>query len=315
MFYTPVEIPDYPFRLTYRDASLWTGSCFTENIGSMLYALRFHCEINPFGPLYNPVSILSGLEMLLNREHIAPDTLFESNELWLSFMFHSLIADTDREQAARKMNDAIDRGASTLHRADALFGTFGTAYTFVLKSTGKTVSNCHKLPSSMFEHKLLSSDAIVKAYSAFVAKLLNLKPALRIVFSVSPIRHTGNGAHANQISKATLLLAVDELLRRFPESCFYFPAYEIVMDELRDYRFYAQDLRHLSDTAVEHIRQKFTAALIDAKEYGLMKEIEHLNRAREHRPLHSNTKTYINFVKTLAAKEADLQAKNPHLRW
>jgi hypothetical protein len=314
-YYTPVTIPAYPFKITYSDTSVWIGSCFTSNIGEAMKLLRFHCEVNPFGAMYNPASILASLQMLLAKSQLSSGDLFEANELWSSFCFHSSFSDTDRSKALEKMNKQLSTASGKLYNSKYLFITFGTAYAFRLKASGAIVGNCHKLSPEKFVHECLSVDEIVKQYVDFVDNIAGILPEIKIVFSVSPVRHLKDGAHNNQISKSVLILAVDKLTNLFPSRCFYFPAFEIVLDELRDYRFYAADMCHLSETATDYIRQAFIDAMIGEQDKIIIKEIEKLNLARAHRPLNPNTNMYGKFVENTNMKETELKKLYPNLNW
>jgi hypothetical protein len=313
--FTPVKVPDYHFKITYRDTSVWIGSCFTSNIGEAMKSLNFHCEVNPFGALYNPASILLGLKMLLGKKQLSSRDLFKFNELWSSFLFHSSFSDIDRSKALEKMNKQLSLASNRLYSAKYLFITFGTAYVFRSKTSGEIVGNCHKLPSTDFTQECLPIDEIVKQYVDFVNSITEILPDLKIVFSISPVRHLKNGAHDNQISKSVLILAVDRLTNIFPDSCFYFPAFEIVMDELRDYRFYGNDLCHLSETAIDYVRKAFIDSMIDEQDKAIIKEIEKLNLARSHRPFHTDTNSYRKFIENTDKKEAELKKQYPYLDW
>ncbi|MDR3245375.1 MAG: GSCFA domain-containing protein [Prevotellaceae bacterium] len=313
--FTPTEIPVFPFEITYRDTSVWIGSCFTSNIGEAMKSLKFHCETNPFGALYNPLSILSALKMLLGKKLLSAGDLFEHNELWSSFCFHSSFSDIDRTKALEKMNRQLSVASTGLYNTKYLFITFGTAYVFRLKTSGGIVGNCHKLPSSNFEHECLAIEDIVEQYSDFVNDISKSLSGLKIVFSVSPVRHLNNGAHSNQISKSILLLAIDKLTNLFPDKCFYFPAYEIVLDELRDYRFYEKDMCHLSEIAIDYIKQVFINSLIADNDRKIIKEVEKLNLARNHRPFNTETSSYKKFVENTDQKETELKKQYPYLAW
>jgi hypothetical protein len=313
--FTPVTIPEYPFRITYRDVSVWIGSCFTSNIGEAMKQLKFRCEVNPFGALYNPASILMSLKILLAKILLSPDDLFEFNELWSSFCFHSSFSDIDKSKALEKMNKQLVVASDVLYKSKYLFITFGTAYVFRLKTSGEIVGNCHKLPSENFVQECLSTDEIVQQYIDFVNDVSKILPEIKIIFSISPVRHLKDGAHNNQISKSILILSVDRLTNLFPNRCFYFPAFEIVMDELRDYRFYATDLCHLSETAINYIRKTFIDTMFDEQDKIRMNEIEKLNLARTHRPLNPDTNMYKTFVENTNIKETELKKLYPYLDW
>jgi hypothetical protein len=294
---------------------VWIGSCFTSNIGEAMKLRRFHCEVNPFGALYNPASILSATKMLLAKTLLSSDDVFECNELWSSFCFHSSCSDINRSKALEKMNTQLSVASRRLYNSKYLFITFGTAYVFRLKTSGAVVGNCHKLPAENFLHECLSVDDIVTQYADFVTDIAGILPETKIVFSVSPVRHLKNGAHDNQISKSVLLLAVEKLTNLFPDRCFYFPAFEIVLDELRDYRFYAPDLCHLSETAIDYVRKVFVDAMIDERDRIIMKDIDALNLARTHRPLNTDTNAYRKFVENTNEKETELKKLYPYLDW
>jgi hypothetical protein len=278
-------------------------------------SLKFHCEVNPFGALYNPASILSALKMLVGKKLLSSEDLFEFDELWSSFLFHSSFSDIDRSKALEKMNKQLSVASNMLYSAKYLFITFGTAYVFRSKTSGEIVGNCHKLPSANFVHERLSIDEIVKQYADFVNDIAKILPELKIVFSVSPVRHLKNGAHDNQISKSILILAVNRLTDIFPDKCFYFPAFEIVMDELRDYRFYEKDLCHLSETAIDYIRKVFINSMFDEQDKKIIAEIEKLNLARAHRPFNTTTNSYRKFIENTDKKETGLKKQYPYLKW
>ncbi|MDR1339356.1 MAG: GSCFA domain-containing protein [Prevotellaceae bacterium] len=313
--FTPVKTPDYPFRITYRDTSVWLGSCFTSNIGEAMKSLKFHCSVNPFGALYNPASILSALKMLLGKTLLSPEDLFEFNELWSSFHFHSSFSDIDRSKALEKMNRQLSFASGKLYESKYLFITFGTAHVFRLKTSGEIAGNCHKLPSANFIHECLSIEEIVRQYTDFINSIAEVLPELKIIFSVSPVRHLKDGAHNNQVSKSILILAIDMLMNRFPGRCFYFPAYEIVLDELRDYRFYEKDMRHLSETAIDYINKVFVNSMFGEQDCKIMKEVKKLNLARAHRPFNTETGAYKEFVGNTDKKENELKTQYPYLDW
>jgi hypothetical protein len=313
--FTPVAIPDCSFSITYRDTSVWIGSCFASNIGEAMKSLKFHCEVNPFGALYNPESIVLALRMLCERNLLSSEDLFEFDELWSSFCFHSSFSDIDKTKALEKMNKQLSVAADKLYAAKYLFITFGTAYVFRLKTSGKVVGNCHKLPLDNFVLQCLSVDEIVEQYVDFVNNIAKTLPELKIIFSISPVRHLKDGAHNNQISKSILLLAVDKLINLFPERCFYFPAFEIVMDELRDYRFYEKDLCHLSETAIDYIKMLFINSMVNEQDKKIIEKIENLNLARAHRPLNTETNIYRKFIENTDKKEIELKIQYPYLDW
>ncbi|MDR2564071.1 MAG: GSCFA domain-containing protein [Prevotellaceae bacterium] len=311
---TAVELNKYPFELKYCDPSLWIGSCFAAEIGNIMKSLRFDCCVNPFGPLYNPVSISNGLRMLINRVQLSADDLFPANGLYNSFAFHSSFSRRDTNESLSIMNESLKSAAEILLHSKFLFITFGSAYIFEHQQNKIIAGNCHKLPSSEFVRRRLSVKEIVEEYNILFDELLTINSELKIVLSVSPIRHLADGAHGNALSKSILLLAADEIIRADEKRRFYFPAYEILLDELRDYRFYAADMCHPSDTARDYIFERFSSALISTEAISVMNEVSKFNKARNHRPLHADGDEYADFVKHIDKLEKDLVYRFPFLK-
>jgi hypothetical protein len=239
---TEVILPDIPVKIGYRAPSLMMGSCFTESIGLHLRERLFPVEVNPFGILYNPASIANSLEILMAERFFEAKDLFFANGLWNSFYHHSRFSNPDRQACLNEINSKIEEASRILRGSNLLFCTFGTSWVFEEISSGRIVSNCHKLPAATFSRYRLSPSGILKLWEKLIPGLWQVNPDLKIVFTVSPIRHLKDGLHENNLSKAVLLLAIDELQKQFgKERIFYFPSYEILLDELRDYRFYAPD--------------------------------------------------------------------------
>jgi hypothetical protein len=296
-FYTNVDIPKLNWETGYSKTNMFLGSCFTENVGNRLRDLKFKVDINPFGILYNPVSVANGLQILLQKKKFEPEDLVFHNGLWHSFSHHGRFSFPTAEESLDAINSRIERSYEFLKKADFLFITFGTAWIYKLKKSGQPVSNCHKIPATEFERKRLSVSDIVSVYIELLAEIKRINPGIKIVFTISPIRHWKDGAIENQRSKATLLLAVDEIIRKSNNDfCAYFPAYEIVMDELRDYRFYADDMIHISDVAVNYIWEKFVSYIVEDKSREIALEIEKIVKAKEHKPSGRNLSEYKKFV-------------------
>ena len=306
MFQTNVEIPKSELKLSHTDQMLTLGSCFAENIGRKMQRVYFDVEVNPFGVLYNPVSILQSIDLMLDKKVFAEEDLFKYRELWNSFSHSSLFSATTPEQCLSNMNASLSSATAVLKPGSVLLITFGTAWVFEEKKSGSVVSNCHKLPASHFVRRRLSVDEIVSDYSVLILKLKTLFPKLKIIFSVSPIRHWKDGAHENNISKSTLLLAIAALQQQF-DSVDYFPAYEIQLDELRDYRFYASDMLHPADVAVDYIWQRFSETYFDAVTTGLKKELEQVVADLNHHPLFPESEEYRKFQKNTEKKITTLK--------
>ncbi|MBE9467838.1 MAG: GSCFA domain-containing protein [Bacteroidetes bacterium] len=296
LFRTNIEIPKSNSKIAYNSKTIFVGSCFTENIGNKLYELKFPVEINPFGIQYNPKSVKNSLSFLIDKKVFTQDDIHFTNEQWFSFYHHSKFSNSDKEKCLFKINEKIRQAAEFLENADTLFITFGTAWVYQLNETKEIVSNCHKLPANQFNRFLLDVDDIYKDYLILIKRLLELNNKLKIIFTVSPIRHLKDGAVGNQISKSTLILAVNKLKKHF-SNVEYFPSYEIMMDDLRDYRFYADDMFHINETAINYIWQKFSETYFDDNTQDLIKKIKKIVKNKNHKPFNPKSQMYKDFLK------------------
>jgi hypothetical protein len=296
-FFTEIAIPESPHKLGYQTGIVFMGSCFSENIGQKLIDLKFPVDLNPFGILYNPASIAEGLRLLLSDKSFTRDDLFHHQGLWSSFYHHSRFSDVDPNVALQKINGRLAYSRKFLKNARFLFITFGTSWVYQLKSTNKIVSNCHKIPDREFLRYRLSPETIVEDYQALLTQILQINQNLKIILTLSPVRHWKDGAVENQLSKAVLTLAIDHLVKTFgPETCSYFPSYEIVMDELRDYRFYAEDMIHPNSMAIDYIFERFTKVFISPESLKIAKDVLKIRKASEHRPVNSASVEYKKFL-------------------
>jgi hypothetical protein len=279
------ELPNlkYPFQISYTDSVLLLGSCFSAHIGAFLIEHRFQALSNPFGTLFNPVSIANAIKMTLNPELFTEDYHYFFDERFVSFAHHGSFSHQNKEQFITQINQQFNDTKTFLGHTDFLFITFGTAYCYKFIERDIIVANCHKIPNSQFEKFRLKIDEIVQIYQDILQMLKQFNPELKIVFTVSPVRHLGDGFHENQLSKAALHLAIEQFTNE--ESVFYFPAYEILMDDLRDYRFYAEDLCHPAENAVHYIEEIFADSFFSQDTKEQFKFIEKENKLLNHRPL------------------------------
>lgn len=299
-------------QLSYDNSLLLIGSCFTENIGQKLNYFRFRTEINPCGIVYNPLSVVNVLKMLEEDRRFTEEDLWENQGKWVSLYHHSSFASLRKEECLHAINTRLSQAAAFLKQTDYLLITFGTAWVYRHRSTGIIVSNCHKFPGTDFERFRLCKEEIVQLCQPLLNRLRERNPRLKVIFTVSPIRHWRDGAQGNQVSKAILLLATEELCRTVPQT-YYFPAYEILMDELRDYRFYADDMLHPSAVAVEYIWEKFRDTWITPQIYDLMRRIDKLNKGLAHRPFFAGSAEYMNFKKRLSEEIQALKKANQNI--
>lgn len=311
-FYTSVEMPAGLPRFSHRDRLLLMGSCFATNIGTRLLEAKFACDVNPYGVLYNPLSISAALREALAGKVYAEADLYEHGGLWHSPMHHGDFSAPTAAEALERINARLEAMRAELSRLDVLLLTWGTAWVYEEARTSRIVGNCHKLPERCFCRRRLPVEEMVDDYTELLADLWKVNPGLKVVFTVSPIRHVRDGLHANQLSKATLLLAAERLEDAFPDRVYYFPAYELVLDELRDYRFYADDLAHPSDLAVRYVWERFTQWCLDPGALRLMAAHEDIRKALAHRPLHPESEGYKRFLEQTLLKMERLVGKYPY---
>ena len=312
---TEVKPPEYPFQLDHQSPILMMGSCFTENMGQLLDNYLFPVNVNPFGVTYNPLSVKKGLEALIQKEAYESDDLYQYNDVWLSFDHDTGYSSIQQSKALEKINKDFRDAKEMLKRAGNLFITWGTAWIYRFNPSGEVVCNCHKIPASQFTRSKLTTREIIREYEDFLPTLFDYNPKLRIVFTVSPVRHWKDGAHGNQLSKATLLLAGEAIRESFPDQFFYFPSYEIVMDELRDYRFYADDLLHISKQATNYIWERFVQVLLSEDSRKIIGELEPVLKMLGHRPLVPEGEAFQKMLQTREKKLKILKNKYPEIQW
>lgn len=305
-----------PFRsgvsIAHTDRVLCIGSCFAEQMGGRLERLKFPTLVNPFGIVFNPISIAKSLERLLSGEQFTEADLLENQGLWHSFEHHGRYSHPDKPVALDGINQSFSTAKFFLKKTNRLVVTLGTAHVFILKKTGEVVANCHKFPTGGFERRRLSVGEVTAALLPVFKKLKAELPDLEIIATVSPVRHLRDGLVENQRSKATLILALDEICGRLPH-VHYFPAYELLLDDLRDYRFYAEDMAHPNQLGTDYIWQYFEDAFFEEKTRTLCGRIERVLTALAHRPFHAQSAEHQNFMKKQAAVLEQLKAEFPGL--
>ena len=310
--YTTVSLPGGLPRLEHDSRLMLLGSCFATGMGARLTQAKFCCDVNPYGVLYNPLSISTALREVVARRHYAEADLCLHGGLWHSPMHHGDFSRPDPQETLGLINTRIDRAHALLDRLDCLLLTLGTAYVYRQRSTGRVVGNCHKMPETDFVRTRLTVDEIAADYTSLLSGLLARRPGLHVAFTVSPIRHLRDGLHANQLSKATLLLAVDRLTEAFAGRVSYFPAYEIVVDELRDYRFYGDDLVHPTPLAADCVWERFAQACLSPQARQAADECAALSRMLAHRPLHPGSEQHRAFLQAARARVEQLAARYPY---
>ena len=303
-----VAAPD--FLIDYNSRLMMLGSCFAENMGSKFSYYKFDVDVNPCGIIYNPLSVANVLRLIVEGKQFEKSDLRQVGGKWVSLYHHGAFSSTDPDECLRRIHDRLTKATGELRTLDLLVITWGTAWVYRYTRENIVVSNCHKIPSQEFERSRLSVEDIVKEYLVLIGRLREINPGLRILFTVSPIRHWKDGAHGNQLSKATLLLAIDRL-REELQHVYYFPAYEIVLDELRDYRFYADDMLHMSGFTVDYIWERFLYSFISPEVLGLMNQIGRVNKGVAHRPFDPQSEEYHRLVKKMLAEIAMISRSYP----
>lgn len=269
-------------KITYNDPVMFIGSCFAISIGRQLETGHMPVLINPSGTVYNPVSVCNTLDIITDKREYEPDDLYNYNDTWLSFNHYTDFSSDNPEEVLDRINVASAKARKFILAAQFLFVTFGTARVYRWKKSGRIVSNCHKIPASEFSNELLAVEDIVALWEKQLGKLHSLNPELRVVFTISPVRHWKDTAHGNQVSKSALFLAVEKLLSH-PSEPGYFPAYELIMDDLRDYRYYDEDMLHPSASAINYIWEKFSGCYFDKKTLELWSEVVRITKGYNHR--------------------------------
>ena len=302
------EITPHPLResIAYSSRIFAMGSCFAENISERLQRAKFRVVSNPTGIMFNPASIAASLERFAEGRPYAAEEFTHADGRWFSFDAHTSLSGKTAEEALAKMNCAVQAGHEALERADWVILTFGTSWIYELNATGRVVANCHKRPQSHFTRRRLSADEIVGMYDSLMTGLLREK---NVIFTVSPVRHVGDGLEGNSVSKAVLRVAVDEIVGRH-DNAFYFPSYEIVNDDLRDYRFYDRDLVHPNSQAIDYIWEIFSATALSDGARELLPRVERIVAAAAHRPFNPDSEEYTAFCRKMseatgAMKEID----------
>lgn len=306
----PVKKSEYP--LNHRDGVMLTGSCFTEHIGKKLADNKFTVNLNPFGIVYHPAAIGIQLQRLLSAGEYTRDELVFRDGLWHSFDHHGSFSDPDRQVCRNNLNKNLKDAAAFIRNAGHLILTFGSARAYHLRTTDRLVSNCHKFPDSDFTIRFYEPEEILDILLPALSELRQINPRIRFVWSVSPVRYLKEGTPGNQLSKASLIRAVAGLMNQYPDSC-YFPAYEIFMDDLRDYRFYDTDLIHPGPAGIAYVWKRFCEAFIHQESLDLMEKIEPITRAAGHRPMGGSGESLQSFRAAQLKKISVLQKKYPWL--
>ena len=311
-FRTRISAPNFPFKISHQSTLVLMGSCFAESMGAKLATRKFDVNVNPFGILFNPFSIVNAFERMLNNRPYLESDLISNGEHWVSLEHHGSFNRRSAKLTVEEINDALEKGRDQLRKADVIFITLGSAWVYRHIELNRIVANCHKIPNKEFKKELLSfqeAHLILRQIPQFLA---SMRINAEIVFTISPVRHWKDGAIENSRSKAILNSAVHEVVDEYAK-CHYFPSYEYMMDDLRDYRFYSEDMLHLTEQAIGYVWEKFQDSFLEDHTLEMCKAISALVEAASHRPMDPESNSYQRFLRKQLEIVAQLNAKHPEL--
>lgn len=311
-FLIPIKIPEVRPGIDYRQQILLTGSCFTEHIGQRLSEVKFNILQNPSGILFDPISVCNSLISYMEGRQYKAEELYLHQELYHSWAHHSRFSGPDASEVIDRINLAQNEATSFLKKADWLIITLGSANSYQLVSTAQTVANCHKAPAQLFNKHMHSIAEIVTALDGMLYRLFRFNPKLRVIFTISPVRHIRDGVIENNRSKARLIEAVHHMIDKF-DRLYYFPAYELVVDVLRDYRFYDIDLVHPNYAATQFVLEKFQQTYMEEKTLDLLEQLDKIRIARAHKPFHPGSMRHRQFREKMYEQIQALQKLHPYL--
>ncbi len=311
-FFTNINIKALEPSIIYSDKILLTGSCFTEHIGNFLADVKFNVLQNPNGILFDPISVSASLISYIQNTQYKEEDLFYLNESWNSWQHHSRFSDIHKNECLKNINQSQNDAHAFLKEADWLIITLGSAFTYKLAENSQAVANCHKAPAQTFIKHLNTIEEIITAFDGAIHQLFHFNSKLKIIFTISPVRHLRDGVVDNNRSKARLIEAVHHLVNKF-DKLYYFPAYELVIDVLRDYRFYDIDLAHPNYAATQFVLENFSATCFSDSTKQLMEEIKKIVIAKKHKPFNPQSQLHKKFLEQQLVKTKRLQAEHPYL--
>lgn len=314
-FTTSIPIEEGIKKIDYTSRVVSLGSCFAVNIGQKFDYFKFRNVSNPFGILFHPIALQKFINFALHNKKFTEADIFFHNERWHCFDAHSDLSHPDKEVLLANLNTAAEMSRAEIKDASHIIITLGTAWVYRYGATNELVANCHKLPQKEFSKELLSVVSVTESLNSIIVQLRAANPQVQVLFTISPVRHIKDGFTENQRSKAHLIAALHETLNTegYNLNASYFPSYEIVMDELRDYRFYGNDMIHPSQVAIDYIWERFTGAWVTADASGTMKTIDSIQKGLQHRSFNPDSESHASFLLALNNRIVQLQKQWPHL--
>ncbi len=314
-FTTKISIQKSNFPIDYDSKIMLLGSCFAENMGAKFEYFKFQTVVNPFGIIFNPVSLTKIIERSVQKNYFTEDDIFFHNELWHCFEVHSELSSTSKEAFLNNLNSIIELTHQQISTLSHCIITLGTSWVYRNIETNEIVANCHKVSQQQFTKELLSIEIIQQSLESILFSISVINPNCKFIFTVSPVRHIKDGFIENTLSKAHLIAAIHSTQNSKLTTHNYFPAYEIMMDELRDYRFYAEDMLHPSQTAIDYIWKRFYENYISASAFEMMNEIATIQKGLAHNPFNPNTENHQKFLQNLDEKIDEIKNKLPTLKF
>lgn len=312
-FTTKVPISKSKHPINYGSKIILLGSCFSENIGEKFGYFKFKNTVNPFGIIFNPVSIEKLVLRIVNQQKYTEKDIFFHNERWHCYEVHSDLSHSDKKEFLNILNRIIEQSNHRIIESSHIIITYGTSWIYKLKNTNEVVANCHKVSQKEFEKELLSVEILENSIHNTLSLIQKINPDCNVIFTVSPVRHIKDGFVENQRSKAHLITAIHLADNRQPTTINYFPSYEIMMDELRDYRFYAEDMLHPNQVAIDYIWERFFKSTVSEDCYLTMEAVCSIQKGLMHRPFHPNSKSHQKFLEEIYRKMVAVQEQFPHI--
>jgi hypothetical protein len=314
-FRTILPIKKYEFPVDYQSDIVLLGSCFAENMAEKFKYFQFQNTVNPFGIIFNPVSLEKIIRRSVNKDYFSEKDIFFHNDLWHCYEVHSELSNPNKETFLVKLNEIIESTHQQITKATHLIITLGTSWVYRSIASNEIVANCHKVPQKQFTKELLSIETITQSLQNISALVLSINKEAKFIFTVSPVRHIKDGFVENNVSKAHLLSVLYEMSNSQSLRVNYFPSYEIMMDELRDYRFYANDMLHPSSIAIDYIWIKFFENYVAAKEFDTMQRVCDIQKGIAHRSFNVDSEKHQLFLKQLSQKMDSIVKQFPHMEF
>ncbi|WP_300566001.1 GSCFA domain-containing protein [Flavobacterium sp.] len=317
-FSTQVPIGNHPNPIDYNSKIVSLGSCFAENMGEKFAYFKFQSNVNPFGIIFNPISIENSIRRAIDKTIFTEKDIFLHNDLWHSFEVHSELSHSDKEALLINLNNTLESTRQQIVDSTHIIITLGTAWVYKNIESDSIVTNCHKVPQKQFTKELLSVETIQKSLNHIIDLVASVNKETNILFTISPVRHIKDGFVENQRSKSHLITALHNVLKAdvtLSLSKGYFPSYEIMMDELRDYRFYNQDMLHPNQVAIDYIWKRFSETTIAKEAFSTMEEVDSVQKSLQHRPFNPNSESHQKFLDHLNQKINKLALQFPNIKF